>query len=432
VRRQRSAKRLGTRHDLHYFKQWTRWRKLRVALALLVPVLAIAWVIVQHANGESHPASSGPLSRAHAFIGNDCSACHANIVNGERKKGFVQHASDAACLTCHGAPKHQVQETFTPECASCHSEHRGPVTLARVEEVNCTQCHADLKTKNGMQRVARRVTSFNGDHPEFSALRAKDSDPGTIAFNHATHLKGVQGPDGKRVVPECTDCHRTGVDQSSSWRFAGVGFVPPASTPDRAYMVAPTYAGACAGCHDLRFDPNISASAPHDKPEVVYAFLQKTYSEARLPAPARPARLIPASSHLGAASPNEHLSVAARLLWGKTCKECHQLSFADGENLPTVAPSQITRIWLPKGRFNHESHRSFTCESCHAATKSQQTSEVLVPAIATCQTCHNGNPEKGGRSENRCFECHDYHDWKQQSTFRGQYDTNQLHRSRRN
>jgi hypothetical protein len=57
---------------------------------------------------------------------------------------------------------------------------------------------------------------------------------------------------------------------------------------------------------------------------------------------------------------------------------------------------------------------------------------VLVPAIATCQTCHNGNPEKGGRSENRCFECHDYHDWKQQSAFRGQYDANQPRRSRRN
>jgi hypothetical protein len=432
MRRTRSAKRLGTRHDLHYFKQWTLWRKLRVGLALLIPAVAIGWVVAQHVSGESHPASSGPLSRAHSFIGNDCAACHANIVNGERKKGFLQHASDAACLTCHGAPAHQVTQTFTPACSSCHVEHRGAVRLARVGERDCTQCHADLKTTGRQLRVARRVTGFNTDHPEFAALRKTESDPGTIAFNHATHLKGVQGPDGKRVVPECVDCHRTGIEQSSSWRFAGVGFVPPTSTPERAYMVTPSYAGACAGCHDLRFDANLAASAPHDKPEIVYAFLQKTYGEARLPAPARTARLIPASAHAGAATPEQHLALVARLLWGKTCKECHQLSFPEGATLPNVARAQITRVWLPKAKFDHESHRSFTCESCHAATKSRQTSDVLVPAIATCRTCHNGNPEQGGRSENRCFECHDYHDWKLQPAFRGQYDATQLNRSRRN
>ena len=428
MRRQRSAKRLGTRHDLHYFKQWTNWRKLRAGLAVLIPVIAIGWLVAQHAAGDYHPVSSGPLSRAHAFIGNDCLACHAEVVNGVRKHGFMQHASASACLTCHGAPPHQVNEAFTPDCASCHDEHKGAVRLARVQEKDCTQCHANLKTNNGMLRVANHVTGFNTDHPEFAMLRAKDSDPGTIAFNHATHLKGVQGPNGKRTVPECTDCHRTGVEQSTSWRFAGVGFVPPPSTPDRAYMVAPTYAGTCAGCHDLRFDPNIAVSAPHDKPEVVFAFLQKTYSEARLPAPARPARLIPASAHAGASTPNEHLAIAARLLWGKTCKECHQLSFAEGAALPTVAPSQITRVWLPKAKFNHESHRSFTCESCHEAAKSQQTSEVLVPGIATCQSCHNGNPEKAAKTENRCFECHDYHDWKLQAAFRGKYDPKQLKR----
>jgi hypothetical protein len=432
MRRNRSAKRLGTRHDLHYFKQWTEWRKLRLALAVLVPLIAVGWVVTQHLYGETHPASSGPLSRAHSFIGNDCTACHANIVDGVRKKGFVQHAGDAACLTCHGAPKHQVQESFTPECASCHSEHRGAVTLVHVEQVNCTQCHADLRTKNGALHVASRISRFNGDHPEFSAVRVKDSDPGTIAFNHATHLKGVAGPGGKLVFPDCRDCHRSVIEQTRPWRFAVGDFTPPMTTTERGYMVPPTYLGTCAACHDLRFDPNLDIAAPHEKPEKVYTFLQQTYSEARLPAPVRPARLIPASSQ-ATKGENERLSIAARLLWGKTCKQCHQLSFAAGVSLPTVAPSQITSAWMPKAKFNHESHRPFRCESCHAAAAaSQQTSEVLLPSISTCQTCHNGNPEKGGRSENRCFECHDYHDWKQQPPFRGQYDTDQLRRSRRN
>jgi hypothetical protein len=138
---------------------------------------------------------------------------------------------------------------------------------------------------------------------------------------------------------------------------------------------------------------------------------------------------VPASYRLQANTPTEHVAVAARLLWGKTCKECHQLSFAEDGSLPTVAEPKITSVWLPKARFNHESHRSFDCTSCHEQTQtSQQTSDILVPSIAVCQTCHNGDPKQAGHAENRCYECHDYHDWKQQPAFKGRYNFEQWKR----
>lgn len=434
--RLRSAKRLGTRHDLNYFKHWSRMRRARAVLALGIPFLALIWVLGATLTGEDHPASSGLLARAHSFIGNDCGSCHAQIVDGVRKKGFIQHANAQACITCHAAPPHKVTETFTPTCGSCHLEHKGSVRLAQVGEGDCTQCHANLQSKSGKLTVAAHIQSFNADHPEFAALRTPFKDPGTIAFNHAVHMKGVLALDGKRYQLECVDCHRSGADQNEPWRFAATGFMPPANSKDRAYMVAPTYEGACAGCHDLRFDPNIKEAAPHDKPEVVLAFLQKIYSGQRATAPAaRPARFIPSSAPRAASTPTERLSVATRLLWGKTCKECHQLSLAEESPaaLPTVAESKITAIWLPKGKFNHESHRSFTCVSCHEkATGSTQTAEVLVPAIATCKSCHNGDPLKAGRVENRCFECHDYHDWSHQPAFHGRYTFDPAKRSQRN
>jgi RecJ-like exonuclease len=91
----------------------------------------------------------------------------------------------------------------------------------------------------------------------------------------------------------------------------------------------------------------------------------------------------------------------------------------------------MAKVWFKDAQFDHAAHRSFTCVSCHTkAAVSTQTAEVLVPGIATCQTCHSGNPQQAGKSDNRCFECHDYHDWKQQPMFKGRYNINQL-RSRR-
>src|SRR5437899_2518762 len=54
-------------------------------------------------------------------------------------------------------------------------------------------------------------------------------------------------------------------------------------------------------------------------------------------------------------------------------------------------------------------HPQFSCASCHQrALKSTETSDILIPGIATCQKCHAPG---AGYAESRCFECHTYHDW---------------------
>jgi len=132
--------------------------------------------------------------------------------------------------------------------------------------------------------------------------------------------------------------------------------------------------------------------------------------------------------------------VAEELLWHKTCAQCHAISTsplydtfiarwsagadkaagaakagvaAPAESLklpvPSVAGSQTTQKWMPHAKFDHDAHRGFTCESCHAkALKSTETSDVLLPGVATCKTCHAPGPD---HAEARCFECHTYHDW---------------------
>jgi len=142
----------------------------------------------------------------------------------------------------------------------------------------------------------------------------------------------------------------------------------------------------------------------------------------------------------------ERAAEAEFLLWRKTCSQCHTLGkwspgaieakhqvpyqpmtlddlrhFVETFNrpelflepiyaqIPQIWPAGVTLRWMPHAKFDHEAHRPFTCESCHAkALTSTETSDVLVPGIETCKRCHAPGPE---HAESRCFECHTYHDW---------------------
>jgi hypothetical protein len=152
--------------------------------------------------------------------------------------------------------------------------------------------------------------------------------------------------------------------------------------------------------------------------------------ELRQPNRDLPRRPVPADYRLLTPSEwvAEHTAEAEDLLWRKTCKECHTLSFAAGQaqagaappemamttlaslgaELPNLAPSNITRRYFPLAKFDHARHQLVSCESCHAGARtSQQSSDILVPGIATCRQCHHEGPQA---AEARCFECHVYHD----------------------
>jgi hypothetical protein len=160
---------------------------------------------------------------------------------------------------------------------------------------------------------------------------------------------------------------------------------------------------------------------PHDKPEVIHpfviaklqAYIASHPTELRVPRdPNRdlPEKPIPADYRLltPAQWVAERVAEDEQLLWRKTCKECHTLTFDTGATLPKVAPSNITSRYMPHGNFDHSQHGLVDCTTCHAAaTNSQLSTDVLLPGIATCRACHHSGTEA---AESRCFECHTYHD----------------------
>jgi len=102
---------------------------------------------------------------------------------------------------------------------------------------------------------------------------------------------------------------------------------------------------------------------------------------------------------------------AQRLLSERTCAYCHGPAFhLDGGSYsgPQFMPANIVTQWMPRARFDHAPHLMVECASCHkGAETSRETSDVLMPDVASCATCHA--PSKGAAA--RCVECHGYHDW---------------------
>lgn len=453
--RKRTAKSLGTRHDLGYFKKWTPFRRWRMLLSVAVPALVLGWLAIQAVRGHHVVYSAGPLSAAHSVFGNQCALCHLPEVNGLRRAGFRKHVTDEACLSCHEAPAHHASQPFTPSCGSCHVEHTGERLIARVGDAQCVQCHGNLRANSGALHFVSHITGFNGNHPEFAPLREAGSDPGTIAFNHAAHLgHSIQGPHGN-VKLDCSDCHRPFAEAAEPWKYGATSGTQPQERaghaevfhPDagRELMMPITYANQCAACHTLQFDRRFAEEVPHREPAIVRAFVEEKFrlylaqhpgawreaqagvrSVSRFVSRSVPGYTQPAQPRSPDEWVNLRVAESVRLLWGKTCKQCHQLEFSSGE-LPSVKPAAITPRWLPHADFSHEAHRELECLSCHgAAATSQQTSDVLLPGIKTCRECHNGEPTRAGRAENGCFECHRYHNWQGRKGFKGTYSLPQL------
>ena len=477
-RRVRTTKNLAQRMDLQYFKQPHPFRTWRLWLSILVPLIALGWFAAQRASSQKI-LSSGPLSAAHAVLGKKCNVCHVTTLGVFRAK-----VSDDACAKCHDAPAHHSDKVaFTVSCGSCHVEHKGSLRLASTDEASCTQCHANLQTRGGSPQYVRVVKDFDKEHPEFAALRPGFSDPGQIKLNHYAHLRpNLAGPAGP-VQMDCQDCHRlTAV--GAGWPYAAPLATSQNTSQDNSqsspeatklpvaaadmkhsraedYMMPILYARQCAGCHakDLQFDKRFDQAAPHDKPEVVQAFLVQKYTDyfathpGALSEAVAPERILPGKMKLPLPVPHnrqewmdQQLMLADRLLFDKGCKLCHVMLAAkvmDGEQLsgndmagkitdakeplPAVAKSSIPARWFQHAEFNHDSHRLLTCTACHTRTpESRDTADILLPGIASCRNCHEDGGPRHDAASGRCSECHSYHDWTKEKPTKGKFTIQQL------
>jgi predicted CXXCH cytochrome family protein len=383
--------------------------------------------------------SSGPLHAAHRFIGNDCTACHANP---------FERVRNSECEKCHADVQHHVDvrsadvALFERErCAECHFEHKEPATLILRDQRLCTDCHARLdRLKSDVQ--VENSSDFGSDHPEFRIAVLSEDEivaPGQwrpqwleasnaatfketshLKFSHAQHLnpKGIKSPLGERVL-QCGDCHRP----NSSGRE----------------MMPIRMETQCSGCHSLHFDEHDpSSGVPHGDLQRMYRTLREHFSRQYLEAgsPARPsagglrrpgqeARQMSLEEQRRARdwADTESLKLARELLEKRVCVDCHDVTRvlgATGFDQWKVAPVRLTQNWMPRARFNHAAHITEPCTSCHnTAERSKRSSDILMPGIGKCRECHGGAGDTSKLSSD-CVMCHRFH-----LPNRGRFDTQQ-------
>lgn len=400
----------------------------------------------------SGPGRPGPAAYAHAAA-DKMAASRGEIGLGGQVKSFFKRTFNV------------------PEgrCVECHTEHEGAGPMPATQQAFCSDCHNGLPGRlqsAGLKSGIGDASDFGLKHPQFrpTILAGYDEghpvpsdrrdaraggDPllgwktrravldrplkmdGGLKFTHAQHISTGNGVAQmwRQVSPsrgagmECGDCHKT---DPSGTRYQPVRMET-----------------ACQSCHSLSIQTvgGTVRQLPHGQPAQVIADIRAFYGSGGGYRPvglpiARYTRSRPGEAHAERRSAD--LARAAAMTPGRAdamvratfaprgvCGECHKVSFDGPEGVKIAPVAQPTR-YLQNGWFDHRPHqnlavrgaggsRIYSCRDCHAADKSNDASDLLLPALANCQTCHTG--EKGATNAklvrsgtaSGCAMCHDYH-----------------------
>ena len=446
-------------------------RVLAWGLGIAVLAIFLAWPIFsfyqqsgrRDATAQGYHAdqlwNAGPLSEAHASLTSNCQACHVRPFESVRDSSCKachvtvhDHADSARLLRARGdlgtfrRLRIQIGEMFGRDagrCVDCHTEHQGSQRMAPTPQQFCADCHTDLRTRLPDTRLGS-ATNFETAHPEFApavlvqwnddrpqvqrvALNRRPLETSNLKFPHALHLQRLGGVaqmgrtlaqrEGYGQQLECADCH-----------------VP---TPDGARFQPITMQENCAACHSLSFDQigGTIRTLRHGDPAQVIADIQSLYRAGGPPRPAElstGARARPgdvnqiraaiqfarARAGLGGRS---DAAVRGAFTQGGACFDCHNVvNPAPGSLAYRIQPVAFQSRYMLHGWFDHRAHLvvqrpggvrqtgSQACASCHNAPASNSSSDVMLPDLASCRTCHGGERTRLP-VPSTCAMCHDYH-----------------------
>lgn len=375
--------------------------------------------------------STGKLSLAHHGLEDNCEACHV--------QPFVA-VRDSACLTCHetigdhsAKPRlslargpldwgDQVQRDIADvfhkpgagACTDCHTEHEGEGRMEPPAQKFCADCHGAMDKR--LRTPIGNASDFGKAHPQFQVAVltgqgdktpkrvSLDADPrefNGIKFPHELHLASAGGvaqmarrlgaAKGYGAPLECADCHQPTAD--------GVRFLPVDMETN------------CGSCHSLVYDRvgGTFRTLRHGDISQMRADLAAADRVPRRPIASgrkRPGAYSPGGLYYGNFAPPQRASVplASRMLSTRgVCTECH---FPSGDGvMPVVQPKR----YIEHGWFDHEPHKREKCTTCHAAPTSGSATDVLLPGIETCRTCHLGESAAKPKIPSTCAMCHSYH-----------------------
>jgi hypothetical protein len=467
-----TGKQRASKIPLDYFRHASpldRWRLWLAIIALAATLAWIGWAVV---NGKAAQLrySPGSLAEAHALWDDQCEACHIPFqpIKATNLPLLARGArpADARCRNCHaGAPHHAAAGALADSCAECHHEHGGRnVSLVRLPDLNCVQCHANLAGHVAGKTGYRDVQGFDlNHHPDFRLTRENAKDPGQLKFNHQLHMSpgmhvaGQADPrwtlanlspndrghyrltgqrDTDRVILECGSCHRLAPVSANA--------LPGGSDAASGYMQPVTYDAHCRACHPLTVEPATgdqpAIEVVHGQsPAAVHRRLTENYLgrylaeqgsilDARVESMPLPGRLSPEQTVPIHNVINARVLAAEKTLYQgqQSCALCHELQPTGGLELAEsltvggsprldIVKTAVPAVWFQSAKFSHVAHQSMQCRDCHAGAYSDSPaasthgSDIMIPGIANCVQCHAPRSAQAGGARYDCTECHGYH-----------------------
>lgn len=453
--------------DLKFAKRrwsWTLFWSI-LSLCLLLPAAGLMnpqWMeqLRQSPLPDDSQWLAGDLIKPHRFIGDDCAQCHTDA--------FVPTSTET-CMSCHSSVNGHINDATlsTPveeikECASCHKDHNPQETLSHYSQQICVDCHKE-PIKDSTEKIKfETATDFELAHPAFKVSvltpltenkkiidwqpkrhSLKDSQPkeeSNLKFPHKTHMnpEGIRSPEGDMTLV-CADCHMPEIDGGE--------------------MKPITMENNCQNCHQLTFDiEDPTRVVPHGSASDVVMMMREYYAfryiyqnldnkadqndivnagnifDARKARrPGREKKLRKDFQHLLNEQTVDSIEKLTQqtirsdgLVWAESrayvaatdiferqaCDVCHVVTKNNDAEIPwEVKPVKLTKQWLPMANFTHDAHQNSDCESCHEASSSKVSSDILIPDIDNCQQCHGGE-ESHNLIPSTCIDCHNYHDAK--------------------
>jgi hypothetical protein len=167
------------------------------ALLVVLPALAIAvWEYapqLQQIASWQNMASPGPLSAAHAFLKEDCAACHTPAKGVEDVTCVACHANETTLLQRQSTMFH-ASIADTNNCVACHKEHDAGRSLRGMNHTAMTDIILRwLDRAPEGHEGAVLLAHLKAHRPEILAGRL------TLA-NGMTH---------KETLLDCASCHKT-------------------------------------------------------------------------------------------------------------------------------------------------------------------------------------------------------------------------------
>lgn len=360
---------------------------------------------------------SGALSPSHRHLGDSCESCHARPFAG---------VENTSCLSCHEATNHHVDpddltlaEIQNGSCIDCHTEHHDGAELVQSSQMFCANCHSDIKNiyestelndvghglKNHPPFKTTIVTNASIGERKRQPLEDKQStaEKSNLRFPHHVHVAKsgirVPGTDDRRNLV-CADCH-----------------VPDGSGEKMAPIQMEEH---CSECHKLEFDPSAKGrELPHGEPasipaliEDFYLALEVTKAKDRLEYGVSKAEPTGKDTevHRAIARATERKQQTLDFVFQSVCSTCHiaKKETTKAGEMWAIEPVILSQNWFPKARYDHSAHRSVPCAECHEAQTSKLSSDVLMPKLETCLTCH-GDQNETTRVQSTCLTCHAFH-----------------------